>query len=207
MERPHHLNIAEQKAGSKVTGLAIVIAIHVVAIMGLAIALNQGAIMKQIQEIKATVDTAKEIPKAPPPPPPDMVKPPPPTAIIPEFTVATAAPPPVTTAPKAPPPPPKAAAITNDPLRPIMRTHTAPPYPPISVRLGESGTTQMTVSINTEGTLDACTIDKSSGSDRLDTTACDWIRTHWRWQPPTFEGKPTAAKARVAFTWDLKNAK
>ena len=43
MERPHHLNIAEQKAGSKVTGLAIVIAIHVVAIMGLAIALNQGA--------------------------------------------------------------------------------------------------------------------------------------------------------------------
>jgi protein TonB len=209
MERPNHLSAGKKSATSRATSVAIVVAIHVLAITGLIVALNQGALIKQLQEIKATVDTQKEIPKAPPPPPPDLVKPPPPVAIVPEFTVASAPPPPVTSVPKAPPPPPAPPrpTVTNDPLRPIMRTHTSPPYPPISVRLGESGTTLMTVSINTEGRLDACTVDKSSGSERLDNAACDWIKNHWRWQPPTFEGKPTAAKARVSFTWDLKNAR
>lgn len=208
MERPHHLNVAKQNATSKVTGLVIVIAIHVLAITGLAIALNQGAIMKQLKEIKATVDTAKEIPKAPPPPPPDMVKPPPPAAIIPDFTIASAPPPAtVTTAPKAPPPPPHVAAPVNDPLRPIMRTHTTPPYPPISVRLNESGTTLMLVNITPQGNVDECTIEKSSSSQRLDDAACDYIKRVWRWQPPTNAGQPTAAKTRVSIKWDLRDAK
>jgi len=142
MERPNHLNVGKKSATSRATSIAIVVAIHVLAITGLIVALNQGALLKQLQEIKATVDTQKEIPKAPPPPPPDLVKPPPPVAIVPEFTVATAPPPPVTTAPKPPPAPPAPPrpTITNDPLRPVMRTHTIPPYPPISVRLGEQGT-------------------------------------------------------------------
>ena len=37
-----------------------------------------------------------------------------------------------------------------------MRTHTLPPYPPISVRLNESGTTLMEVHITTEGNVDDC---------------------------------------------------
>src|ERR1700691_4766991 len=135
MERPNHLNVSDKSASSKAGSIAIVAGIHVAVILGLVAALNHGALMNQLQEIKATVDTQKEPPKAPPPPPPDLVKPPPPIAIIPEFTVATAPPPPVTTAPKAPPPPPpaKVAAPSSDPLRPIGRTHTLPPYPPISV--------------------------------------------------------------------------
>src|SRR5215475_3262655 len=108
MERPNHLNVGDKSATSKASSLAIVAAIHVAVIFGLVAALNQGALMKQLQEIKATVDTPKEKPKAPPPPPPDLVKPPPPVAIQPEFQVATAPPPPVTVAPKAPPPPPPA---------------------------------------------------------------------------------------------------
>ena len=110
-------------------------------IFGLVAALNQGALIKKLQEIKATVDTPKEQPKAPPPPPPDLVKPPPPVAIVPEFQVATAAPPPVTVSegrrrrrrrPPRPRPRQRSAA-------PHQRTHTLPPYPPISVRLNESG--------------------------------------------------------------------
>lgn len=208
MERPNHLSATKKSASSRATSITIVVAIHVLAITGLMVALNQGALIKQLQEIKATVDTQKEIPKAPPPPPPDMVKPPPPVAIVPEFTVASAPPPPVTTAPKPPPaPPPPRPTVTNDPLRPIMRTHTIPPYPPISVRLGEQGTVQMVVHITTEGHVDKCEVEKSSGSERLDNAGCDWVKSRWRWQPPTFEGKPVAVNTRVAMKFDLKDAR
>jgi protein TonB len=211
MERPNHLKVEEKSAASKATSLAIVIAIHVAGIAGLVAALAQGALIKQLQEIKATVDTEKTPPKAPPPPPPDLVKPPPPVAIVPEFQVATAPPPPVTTVakpPPAPPPPPKAAPVAaSDPLRPIMRTHTLPPYPPISVRLNESGTTLMEVHITTEGNVDDCKIVTSSSSERLDQAACDYVKRVWRWQPPTQQGTPTAVSTRVSVKWDLKDAK
>ncbi|HTC84708.1 MAG TPA: energy transducer TonB, partial [Rhizomicrobium sp.] len=140
---------------------------------------------------------------------PDLVKPPPPVAIQPEFQIATAPPPPVvTTAPKAPPPPPpKVAAPSSDPLRPVMRTHTIPPYPPISIRLNESGTTLMEVHITTEGNVDECKIVQTSSSDRLDQAACDYVKGHWRWSPPTNQGQPTAVSTRVSVKWDLKDAK
>lgn len=209
MERPNHLNVGNKSASSRAGSIAIVVGIHIAVIFGLVAALNQGQLLKQLQEIKATVDTPKEKPKAPPPPPPDLVKPPPPTAIIPEFQVATAPPPPsVTTAPKPPPPPPKAAPVAaSDPLKPIMRTHTLPPYPPISIRLNESGTTLMEVHITTEGNVDDCKIVQSSSSERLDTAACDYVKRVWRWQPPTNQGTPTAVSTRVSVKWDLRDAK
>ena len=208
MERPNHLNVGDKSATSKAGSIAIVAGIHVAVIFGLVAALNQGALMKQLQEIKATVDTPKEKPKAPPPPPPDLVKPPPPVAIVPEFQVATAPPPPVRTeAPKPPPPPPKAVVAASDPLKPIMRTHTLPPYPPISVRLNEAGTTLMEVHITTEGNVDDCKIINSSSSERLDTAACDYVKRVWRWQPPTNQGAPVAVSTRVSVKWDLKDAK
>ena len=91
MERPNHLNVQQKSTASKATSVAIVIAIHVAGIAGLVAALAQGALLKQLQEIKASVDTQKTPPKAPPPPPPDLVKPPPPVAIVPEFQVASRA--------------------------------------------------------------------------------------------------------------------
>jgi protein TonB len=207
MERPNHLQAEKKSTTSKATSLAIVIAIHVAGIAGLVAALAQGALIKQLQEIKATVDTQKTPPKAPPPPPPDLVKPPPPVAIVPEFQVATAPPPPVTTVAKAPPPPPPKAVASSDPLRPIARTHTLPPYPPISVRLNESGTTLMEVHITAEGNVDDCKVVQSSSSERLDSAACDFVKSHWRWQPPTNQGAPVAVSTRVSVKWDLKDAK
>ena len=207
MERPNHLHIEEKSAASRASSVAIVAAIHVVAILGLVAALNQGAIMEQLADIKATVEAEKTPPKAPPPPPPDLVKPPPPVAIVPDFTVATAPPPAaVTTAPKPPPAPPKAVA-SSDPLRPIARTRTLPPYPPISVRLNESGTTLMEVHITTEGNVDDCKVITSSSSERLDQAACDHVKRVWRWQPPNSKGQPIDATTRVQVTWDLKDAR
>jgi protein TonB len=209
MERPGHLKAAEKSASSRATSIAIVVGIHVAVIFGLVAALNQGALLKKLSEIKATVDTPKEQPKAPPPPPPDLVKPPPPVAIVPEFQVATAAPPPVTVVKQAPPapPPPAAAAPASDPLRPIQRTHVTPPYPPISVRLNEQGTTLMLVHITTDGNVDTCKVESSSSSERLDNAACDFVKSHWRWQPPTNKGVVTDVSTRVSVKWDLKDAK
>ena len=206
MERPGHLNVADKSASSRATSIAIVLGIHVAVIFGLVAALNQGALMKKLSEIKATVDTPKEQPKAPPPPPPDLVKPPPPVAIVPEFQVATAAPPPVHVEPHAPPPP-AAPAPASDPLRPIARTHTLPPYPSISQRLNEQGTTLMLVHITTEGNVDTCKVERTSSSDRLDNAACDFVKSHWRWQPPTNKGVPTDVSTRVSVKWDLKDAR
>ena len=171
MERPNHLNVGDKSASSKAGSIAIVAGIHVAVIFGLIAALNQGALMKQLQEIKATVDTPKEKPKAPPAPPP------------------------------------KVAAPSSDPLKPIMRTHSIPPYPPISIRLNESGTTLMEVHITTEGNVDDCKIVQTSSSDRLDQAACDYVKSRWRWQPPTNAGVPTAVSTRVSVKWDLKDAK
>jgi protein TonB len=207
MERPNHLQVEKKSTANKATSLAIVIAIHVAGIAGLVAALAQGALIKQLQEIKATVDTQKTPPKAPPPPPPDLVKPPPPVAIVPEFQVATAPPPPVTTVAKAPPAPPPKAVASSDPLRPIARTHTLPPYPPISVRLNESGTTLMEVHITVEGNVDDCKVVQSSSSERLDSAACEFVKSRWRWQPPTNQGAPVAVSTRVSVKWDLKDAK
>ncbi len=207
MERPGHLHVEKKSAANRATSLAIVIAIHIAGIAGLVAALSSGALIKQLQEIKATVDTQKTPPKAPPPPPPDLVKPPPPVAIVPEFQIATAPPPPVTTVAKAPPAPPPKAVASSDPLRPIMRTHTLPPYPPISVRLNEQGTTLMEVHITTEGNVDDCKVVQSSSSERLDSAACDYVKSRWRWQPPTNQGTPTAVSTRVSVKWDLKDAK
>ena len=80
MERPNHLQLQKKTAANKATSLAIVAAIHVIAIGGLVAALNQGEIMQQLKDIQATVEQDKTPPKAPPPPPPDLVKPPPPVS-------------------------------------------------------------------------------------------------------------------------------
>ena len=50
------------------------------------------------------------------------------------------------------------------------------------------------------------TIAKSSGSDRLDSAACDYVKAHWKWQPPTSEGKPVVATTLVQVIWNLKDA-
>lgn len=210
MERPNHLQVAQKSNVSRATSILIVIAIHVAGIAGLIAALAQGALIKQLQEIKATVEEQKVPPKAPPPPPPELQKPPPVVPIVPEFTVQTQAPAQVTTQKRPPPPPPappRPAPVVYDPLRPILRTHTLPPYPPISVRLNEQGTTLMEVNITTEGNVSECTIVQSSSSQRLDQAACDYVKSHWKWQPPTANGKPMAVKTRVSVKWDLRDAK
>ncbi len=94
----------------------------------------------------------------------------------------------------------------NDPLRPIVKTHTMPPYPPESIAAQEQGPMLVEVEINTTGAVDKCSIYKSSGYARLDQAACDHIAANWRWQPPTRNGVPAAVKTQIYIVWNLKLA-
>jgi TonB family protein len=96
-----------------------------------------------------------------------------------------------------------AAGVLSDEPHSIDSTHTQPPYPDISQRLGEQGTTVMQVAVDTSGNVTACTLSKSSGSARLDSAACDWVKTRWKWQPSSRGAIGIAA----TVAWNLKDVK
>ncbi len=58
----------------------------------------------------------------------------------------------------------------------------APPYPPLSRRMGEEGKVVLRVSVSPQGNADSVEIKTSSGSNRLDESAAKTVRT-WRFVP------------------------
>ena len=204
MERPQHelAAVAAKSKQSRVTSLGLVIGIHVVIISALIVGLSNDQLRKEVMDISASVVAKKAAPKDLPPPPPSMVRPPPSIAAPPP-QIVIAAPPPVVAAPvvAAPPPPPPPTELKS-----IEKTHSLPPYPALSQRMGEQGTTLLKVSIDTTGKVTDCTVVTSSGSTRLDAAAVEYVKANWRWQPPTQAGKPVAATTEVSVKWDLKNA-
>lgn len=205
MERPNHnlQALARGSNQSKAISLAITVAIQVAVVLALIAGLAASQLKKELLAINASVVKQKVIPKAPPPPPPSLVRPPPVTTVVPQFAIEA---PPPKAAPAPPPPKPAPVRVAPTKLEAIRRTHTLPPYPTISQRLGEQGTSAMQVHINTSGSVTNCKIIKSSGSDRLDATACRYVSSHWKWKPPTREGKPVSAVTDVTVIWNLKNA-
>ena len=210
MERPNHLKTAQSSNSSKLTGFIIVVAIHIAAIAALVTALASRPDHEADPGHQGFGRTRKDSAQGA-------------AAAAAGFGQAAAAgrhrsgipacsrpsrrrlsPPSPSRRRRRPRAPPSRQAPTE--LKAIARTHPLPPYPPISQRLGEQGTSQLQVAISTEGNVTDCKIAKSSGSERLDTAACDYVKDHWRWQPPTREGKPVAANTMVDVVWNLKNA-
>jgi protein TonB len=85
--------------------------------------------------------------------------------------------------------------------RVIADTHTIPNYPPLSVRLGQTGDVRLKLTIDERGAVVAATVEKSSGYDALDNAAVAWVIAHWRYEPATKDGKPfaTTTDAQVTF--------
>ena len=140
---------------------------------------SQRQLKQELLDINASVDRQKAVPKAPPPPPPDLVRPPP-TAVRRRRNSSSqrrrrrrrlSRP----RAPRPPPPPPPTE------LKAIARTHTIPPYPPISQRLGEQGTIALQgAMIVTEASRHGLQgREIVSGSTRLDDAACEYVKGHW----------------------------
>jgi len=224
MERPEHSlrgqisGSAAQLAPRRFGGLVLVTAIHVAIVAVLILGLVAGEVEKKKDDLQATVEQQKVEAKAPPPPPPDVVKPPPPFVPPPDFQIQTEAPSNTTAIsttsvrPPAPPPPAPPAAPPAPPAAPptppeaIMSTHGIPPYPAISQRLGEHGTTLLNITIDEAGRCTEATVATSSGSNRLDTAAIDYVKQRYRWKPATQNGHPVTVRSQIRVVWDLKDA-
>ncbi len=217
MERPEHAlnHLATTQVGSRrFSGIVVVVAIHAALIALLILGVVTKMELKK-EDLQATIEQQKVPPKTPPPPPPKFEKPPPPFVPPPEFNIQTEAPPPraivaTPTPPPAPPPPrpapPAPPAIPPAPPEIIASTHTQPPYPTISQRLGESGTTLLNILVDETGRAKEATVATSSGSKRLDDAAVAYVMQRYRWKPATRDGKPVADRLQLRIVWDLKNA-
>ena len=99
----------------------------------------------------------------------------------------------------------KACSAPEMPLRPVMATHTIPPYPQVSVMTNESGTSLLQVAIGPDGVPTNVTVVDSSGSLRLDAAAADFVKSTWRWNAPVHNCQPLAVITRVSIKWDLRD--
>lgn len=90
-------------------------------------------------------------------------------------------------------------------LQPVTETHTIPPYPTLSQRLGEQGASQLKVTIDpVSGTPIDIEIYRSSGSVRLDDAAAQFVKANWKWSI-TETGCSSPVTTLVTIAWNLKN--
>ena len=98
---------------------------------------------------------------------------------------------------------PHATAATA--IKPIMETHTLPPYPAESIHAREEGRVLLAVTIGADGAVSRASVFKPSGHPRLDDAASQYVKDHWRWQPATRSGKSVASDTRVSVNFKLKS--
>ena len=156
--------------------------------------------------INSGTPTDSSLPVSAAPPPLSGATQAPPPAIVPETPVQTQTLPPIAAAVPPPRQQPKPANLAPVQLEPVRNTHVPPPYPAMSERLGEQGTTRMQVSISAQGLVTECKVTDSSGSDRLDTAACSYVQQRWRWKPPMRGGRPVTADTEISVIWSLRRA-
>lgn len=88
--------------------------------------------------------------------------------------------------------------------RPILETHAFPPYPDLSKRLSEQGETVLQITIAADGTPQEVSLARSSGFERLDSAATDFVKANWRWQPLSAGCK--SISTRLAINWRLNKS-
>ncbi|MBC7162083.1 MAG: energy transducer TonB [Immundisolibacter sp.] len=81
----------------------------------------------------------------------------------------------------------------------------APPYPPLSRRLGEQGRVLMRVYVDPNGTPTQVELRQSSGSQRLDTAAQTAVR-RWRFVPARRGSEAVGAWVLVPISFNLRNS-
>ena len=80
----------------------------------------------------------------------------------------------------------------------------APDYPAMSRRAGEEGRVLMKVLVSAEGLADEVQIEKSSGSDRLDSAAINAVKK-WRFIPAKKNNQPLSAYVLVPMRFSLNS--
>lgn len=175
--------------------LGIVVGAHIGVIL---IVMASKTVVPQIMEMPLVVDLIQPAQEKPPEAKPlPVVKPQPvrqqttpqrpqPVPVI-EATQSSAPAPtaPVATPPEikpAPPAPPAPEPVVQARFDADYLKNPAPPYPPLSRRMGEEGKVILRVSVSAQGTADNVEIKTSSGSQRLDDSAQKTVR-NWKFIP------------------------
>lgn len=142
--------------------------------------------------------------------PREIVEPAPEPVVEPVVAPAPPIPDPAPSAPEAPPaPPPPAPAPAAGPLTLPSELalgcpeRTAPAYPRLSRRLGESGKVVLRVELDETGRVAGAQVASSSGSPRLDAAALAAVRT-WRCRPAQRDGRGVRAIATQPFNFTLE---
>jgi protein TonB len=87
----------------------------------------------------------------------------------------------------------------------IARTITRPPYPPVSRRLGETGTVSLRLMISVDGMVTDAVVTRSSGFPRLDEAAVRHVIAHWRYKPALRDGRPVTSQTSANVKFELVN--
>lgn len=87
--------------------------------------------------------------------------------------------------------------------RAVTATHTIPPYPALAIRLQEEGSVLLKLSIDENGAVTAAQVERTSGHSELDDAAVAWVIAHWRYNPATRGGHPIASTADAKVTFHL----
>lgn len=149
-----------------------------------------------------------------PPPPVQTFDPPPVVVVPPEITLIYTPPvqpttislPPPLPLPATPPRvvPPPAPPVVFTPARAIAASHTIPEYPFISRRLREQGTLRLKLTIDEKGSVMGAVVVNSSGFQRLDEAAVNWVKAHWRYTPALQGTKPVSSTADAIVEFRLQ---
>ncbi len=206
--------------------IGLVVVLHAVLIYAIVTGLATRLVLEVPNVLNAEVlpQTQPDVPPPPPPPMPKLEQPVLPAASAPAIVIRSqpaparaitvtvmqgpprmsplhgAAAAPVALPVAAPPALPTAAQA-------VAGTHTIPPYPDLSRRLGEHGTVTLRIDIAADGRIGAVAVENSSGNERLDAAAVNWVQSRWRYRPATEGGKPVAATVRADIVFDLRNTR
>lgn len=105
--------------------------------------------------------------------------------------------------PAVPPAPAPPATATATDLSATMIAARPPSYPTLSRRNREQGIVTLAVRLSLDGQVDAVSIARSSGFERLDKAALAAVK-HWRWSPTMREGRAVAVAGLVRMPFVLR---
>ncbi len=198
----------------RVASLLLVVAVHAAALYGLwahrLIPTPLEAATLFVNFIAPPAPDKVEQPKRPPPPKLQPREKPQPRQLVAETPVIAptdyVAPPPPKPAPviEAPPLPlPAGPVAMSSELSVACAERSAPSYPVLARRLGETGVVVLRVELSETGHVAVAKIQSSSGYARLDDAALGAVRV-WRCTPSTRNGQPVRAVALQPFNFVLQ---
>lgn len=91
--------------------------------------------------------------------------------------------------------------------KPRLLKTTKPEYPPAASRLGEEGTTGLSLYVNTDGRVAEAKLFSSSGSANLDNAAIKHALRTWVFTPCMEGDKAVACWHQTKLVWRLEDAK